>query len=62
MNAAMIYLNPNISKEQADKFYAEYLSTKKSMMDDFMKSVEKLETEEQKASALKVFPAIFMMM
>jgi len=63
MSSAMIYLNPNISKENADKIFMEHQDRKKLIVDDFLAHAkEKCKTPEQVNAAASALSCIMIAM
>lgn len=42
MNAAMIYLNPNVTKEEADRMFNESMKKREELVDKLFKNAEEL--------------------
>jgi len=58
MTIEMVYLNPNITTEQADKMVAEVNRTRKRLYSQMFKNAEKLEPEQWNEYIGKCLPFI----
>lgn len=61
MSAVMVYLNPNLTKEEADELYNESVKLKKELTEKMFNNANSLPADKRVSYILSVLPYITML-
>ena len=58
MNVALIYLNPNISKNQADEIYSEHMERRSNILNGAIDAADKIKDPKQRSEYLNAIALV----